>query len=307
MSFDANNQNPLSIKNTPALQFTSKIGKQAPPKVINPSSKSDEFIAFKSGINGGVEGVNLSVNDVFNTPVNKLFEFFSSKFSTKNKSSLVALKTQPTRTDSSEDSNAESVEETKPKIPAKKAITKPPVPASKKSFISQVRGVANKNEDSSSENMNCGPTCLAMIASHFGKTSVNPDNADQKIEEMRTFMGAPLQEEGDAAATDTDQLVKGARALGLEAREYEENANIDSLKQELLSGSKVIVALNPSTYGGPDLSHFVVVDSIEGDKVTLLDPLKQEPITITTKQLEESMSKINNFMVAIGEKKSVVA
>ena len=144
---------------------------------------------------------------------------------------------------------------------------------------------------SDAKNANCGPTALLMAAEALGVKTGN-GNVDTKIEQMRQVMGANPNE---GSVTFLDQLANGARNLGLNA-ETADNASVGDIANEIRKGNKTIVHVNPKGYGGPDIMHFIVVKSIQGDpndpnsKVTIHDPLRDEPITITVGELQQSMT-----------------
>lgn len=162
-------------------------------------------------------------------------------------------------------------------------------------FISQIRGQANTNEDSKGNNANCGPTSLAMIARMFGKSSGDASTADSEIEKMRSLMGGSNDE---YSTTTASQLVQGAKGLGLNAN-YSNDMN--SLFSTLNNGGKAIVGVVPSKYGGSgNINHFVVVNSIKGDRAELFDPLQQKPITVSTRDLYNAMQATgNNHIVSV--------
>ena len=168
--------------------------------------------------------------------------------------------------------------------------------AAPSSFVSQVPGGANTNEDSGAGNANCGPACLLMAGRMFGKAGGGGAEADGQIEEMRGLMGADPNEQN---GTSTDQLVQGAQKMGLNAKA--EKGGVNEVEQALNQGEKAIVNVNPKAYGGADAAHFAVVTAIEGDKVTLFDPAQQKPITISKSELQGAMDAMGNNMVKVGE------
>ncbi|MBI1857654.1 MAG: C39 family peptidase [Candidatus Melainabacteria bacterium] len=165
-------------------------------------------------------------------------------------------------------------------------------------FVSQKPSSStNTNEDSGSDNANCGPTTLLMIARMFGKEGGGATEADDQIEQMRGLMGATSDEGSD---TNVDQLAEGAQKMGLDAEV--DQGGVEEIEEALNQGKKVIVNVNPKEYGGEDVAHFAVVTSIDGDTVTLFDPLEQKPITINKSELQSAMSEQENYMVKIGKK-----
>lgn len=166
-------------------------------------------------------------------------------------------------------------------------------------FVSQLKGDSNSNEDCSNEkNSNCGPTSLLMVARMFGAMGGGSADADGEIEQIRKMMGADSDE---SKWTDTNQIVQGAQAMGLSAQSSGKN-DANSVEKELSNGKKVIVNVDPAGYsGGPSSGHFAVVTAINGDQVTLYDPAKQAPITISKSQLTDSMNARGGFMVSISK------
>lgn len=165
-------------------------------------------------------------------------------------------------------------------------------------FVSQMGGNSNSNEDfANDKNGNCGPTSLLMVARMFGAMGGGAADADNQIEQVRGMMGGGSDE---SKWTNCDQLVQGAQAMGLSASSSDKN-NSDSVAKALEGGNKVIVNVNPKDYGGPDTGHFAVVTAINGDNVTLYDPAKQQPITISKSQLDAAMNSRGGYMVSVSK------
>lgn len=165
-------------------------------------------------------------------------------------------------------------------------------------FVSQLKGNSNTNEDTpDAQNSNCGPTSLLMVGRMLGAMGGGSADADNQIEQVRGMMGADSDE---TKWTDTNQLVQGAQAMGLHAS-ASSGKNSEDVVKALQGGGKVIVNVNPSGYGGPDTGHFAVVTAINGDQVTLYDPAKQAPITISRSQLDAAMSSKGGHMVSVSK------
>jgi len=116
--------------------------------------------------------------------------------------------------------------------------------AAPSSFVSQVPGGANTNEDSGAGNANCGPACLLMAGRMFGKAGGGGAEADGQIEEMRGLMGADPNEQN---GTSTDQLVQGAQKMGLNAKA--EKGGVNEVEQALNQGEKAIVGFTEKQSG----------------------------------------------------------
>lgn len=166
------------------------------------------------------------------------------------------------------------------------------------SFLSQLRGKTNKNEDAGNGNGNCGPACLAMIARAFGILEGDAGNANEQIEQMRKLMGA---ENDENSWTSMGQLHSAAEKLGLNAKLFNQDGSMSKLTSELKKGNRVIVRVNSQDYGiGGDSSHFVVVTDIKDGKLILQDPSQQKPIVVDKKQFEAAMTSRGNWMLSIG-------
>lgn len=166
-------------------------------------------------------------------------------------------------------------------------------------FISQLRGAANRNEDTSNKNGNCGPTSLAMILGDFGVLDVNPNNADQVIEHVRSGMGANSDEYD---FTNTSQLAAGARNFGLNAQEYQGGAGVNDLNNELRQGKQIIVNVNSQAGGwGNAEAHFAVVTGVDRNgNYILKDPLNNQATMVSQAQMQAAMEDRGGYMVAIG-------
>ena len=73
------------------------------------------------------------------------------------------------------------------------------------------------------------------------------------------------------------------------------------IEKALKSGKEIIAHVNPKEYGGADANHFVVVQSINSKTVTLFDPAKQQPITISREQFDKALSNHGGFAVEISK------
>jgi hypothetical protein len=166
-------------------------------------------------------------------------------------------------------------------------------------FISQLQGAANRNEDTTDRNGNCGPTSLAMILGDFGVLDVNPNNADQVIEHVRSAMGANSDEYD---FTNTSQLKAGAEKFGLRAQEYQGGAGVNNINDELGQGKQVIVNVNSKAGGwGNAEVHFAVVTGIDQNgNYILKDPLNQQATRVSQAQMQAAMDDRGDYMVAIG-------
>lgn len=145
-------------------------------------------------------------------------------------------------------------------------------------FISQVRD-PRYNPDAPSGNTNCGPTSLAMALKALGLQPPglsNPGNPEAWIEATRMAM------EGDTDSfklTSDDDVLRGALKSGAQA---EKVSGLQGVEQAVSEGKLVAVAGNPVAYenrlsndqyahfnGG----HFILVSAIQGDQVTVEDPM----------------------------------
>jgi hypothetical protein len=150
-------------------------------------------------------------------------------------------------------------------------------------FVSQKQNAANPNEDvTGSDNSNCGPTSLLMVAEAFGKVKVTPAQADAAIEKVRAEMGANPDE---TQYTDFDQILHGSKVIGLDGKAIYD-ASESQVRDELGKGHKLIAHVDPNFAGG-DAQHFVVVTKVEGDKVFINDPLDQQPKTMSMAEFQQ--------------------
>jgi len=166
-------------------------------------------------------------------------------------------------------------------------------------FISQLRGAANRNEDTTNSNGNCVPTSLAMVLGDLAGLDVNPNNADQVIEHVRSAMGGSNDEYD---FTNTSQLAAGARNFGLNAQEYNSGAGVNDVNNELRQGKQVIVNVNSKAGGwGNAEAHFAVVTGIDRNgNYILKDPLNQQATMVSQAQMQAAMDDRGGYMVAIG-------
>lgn len=137
-------------------------------------------------------------------------------------------------------------------------------------FISQIKGKANKNEDASINNGNCGPTVLAMILLKHGLEALKKD-PNGLIERVRLAMGGGTKEEGKKSWTNGSQIAQGSREYGLNATSTSKNT-VEDVQNALGENKDVIALIRPN---GPQSGHFVIVRKISGNTVYLADPSKQ--------------------------------
>lgn len=162
----------------------------------------------------------------------------------------------------------------KPKPPAPKA---PPADTTRY-FHAQYRSASNSNEDAPS-NGNCGPASLTMIAEAFKKISVTPASANAAIEATRKRMGAGTSQSDEYDGTSYEQLVRGAKSYGLDAKVY--YGKLDVVKRELAKGRLVIAHLRPSyLFPGTTSGHYAVVTKVAGGKVYMNDPANPRGQTV---------------------------
>lgn len=168
------------------------------------------------------------------------------------------------------------------------------------SVITQEASSTNINEDSF-DNANCAPAALANVLKDFGKENINAGNADDEIEETRAEMGASPDE---SEFTSTTQIAKGARANGLNAREYKGGATTKDIDRELSGGGEAIVNVNSAVGGWGDIeAHFVVVVGKDSQGNYLVkDPKYDQIIVVPKEQMEDAMSDREGYMVAINDK-----
>lgn len=144
-------------------------------------------------------------------------------------------------------------------------------------FISQVR-TDRWNPEANNGNTNCGPASLAMALKAVGLMPPGLTNASSPeawIDKTRLAMEG---DENDYKLTSDDDVLRGALASGARA---EKVYGLQGVEQALSQGKVVVLAGNPVAYtnrftddqyakfnGG----HFILVTSVEGDRVTLNDP-----------------------------------
>jgi hypothetical protein len=169
-------------------------------------------------------------------------------------------------------------------------------------FISQYGSKWNTNEDvPGSDNGNCGPTSLTMVAKAFGKISPNAAQADSAIEESRERMG---DSQNERSGTSVEGIARGARSYGLDAQ-VSSNANLETIQAELAKGRLVIAHVGTyhlsGTRGG---GHYTVVTAIKDGKVYLNDPAHKEgPRAVDASVFMESVNdRGTHAMISIGDK-----
>ncbi len=169
-------------------------------------------------------------------------------------------------------------------------------------FVSQLQSPANPNE-APGLNANCGPTSLLMALKMFGKIDGGPQDASSEIKDIREKMGGGKDPN---KWTDTGQIAQGAQAFGVNATS-ESGKGIEDVKKALQNNELAIVRVNPAAIGsGPDTSHFVLVTGINGDQVTLGDPIRQSPTTVSTAELAEAMKERGGNIVELSQNKQDV-
>ena len=147
---------------------------------------------------------------------------------------------------------------------------------------------------------NCGPACLANTLKDFGVEDVNPENANDEIEETRSEMGASPDE---SEFTNTSQIARGARANGLVANEYKGGATTDDVDKELANNKEAIVNVNNTHWGGNAEAHFVTVVGKDSEGNYLVkDPQSEEVLKIPKEQMAAAMEDRDGYMVAVGRK-----
>ena len=78
--------------------------------------------------------------------------------------------------------------------------------------------------------------------------------------------------------------MEGADHLGLKGQVIEK-ASTDDVRAELAKGHKLIAHVDPNFDNGP-AQHFVVVTGMDGDQVTINDPLDNQPKTMSVDEFE---------------------
>lgn len=166
----------------------------------------------------------------------------------------------------------------RPSVPKAPPAPKKPPSDTGRWFISQYRSASNTQEDAS-RNGNCGPTSLTMVAEAFHKISVTPASANAAIEATRRRMGAGTTQASEYEGTSYEQLLRGAKSYGLDAKVL--YGKIDAIKQELAKGRLVIAHVRPDyLFPGTTSGHYTVVTKIEGGKVYLNDSANAKGRTV---------------------------
>lgn len=162
-------------------------------------------------------------------------------------------------------------------------------------FMSQVRD-SRYNPDAPAGNTNCGPTSLAMALKALGLQPPglsNPSSPEAWIETTRMAM------EGDTDSfklTSDDDVLRGALKSGAQA---EKVSGLQGVEQAVSEGKLVAVAGNPVAYENRLSSdqyahfnggHFILVSAINGDQVTVEDPMSHMgSFTISRDELQRYM------------------
>lgn len=142
-------------------------------------------------------------------------------------------------------------------------------------FISQYRSIFNPR--ATNANANCGPACLAMAMKRFflGSDAVSQTDPEKLIRLARIAMTGNGD---DDVTTDNDDVISGAKGLGLRA---ERAWNLDAVDAALDGGGFAIVSGSPSVPGafGKRLryhhcrgGHFIAVAGRSGDNYLMCDP-----------------------------------
>lgn len=167
--------------------------------------------------------------------------------------------------------------------PTSTPTPRPRLPEPAAYFMSQL------NADAPKPNNNCGPASLAMALAAFGK---GPGGAAQGqiLAARRLMTGAEDQQQ----LTDTDLIVKGARAAGLQA-DFITPGDFDA---SLADGKLVVVPGNPIAYdkrftgaqynGAIDTGHLMLLVGKTATGYLINDPLaKVDALEITPKELAD--------------------
>lgn len=165
-----------------------------------------------------------------------------------------------------------------PKPKPKPSAPKAPPADTTRYFLSQYRSASNTREDAPS-NGNCGPASLTMVAEAFRKISVSAQSANAAVEATRKRMGAGTSQSSEYNGTSYEQLVRGAKSYGLDAKVY--YGKLDVIKTELAKGRLVIAHVRPSyLFPGTTSGHYAVVTKIAGGKVYMNDPANPRGQTV---------------------------
>jgi predicted double-glycine peptidase len=161
-------------------------------------------------------------------------------------------------------------------------------------FLTQNRTAQYNPMQPPGTNANCGPASLAMALRAFGRAPAgmdSPAKAHDLVQYVRKAMTGQVDEQ---AWTYPDQVKAGAQQLGLKADTVFTARNI--LEAVAQPGHLVVVNLNPSPAYVDQLAdaydggHFALLTGVDGQQVTLDDPLAPHPIKISRAQLEEALT-----------------
>lgn len=174
-------------------------------------------------------------------------------------------------------------------------------------LISQFTGPTNYFAHGN--NSNCGPVALLNVARYFlnkdgdpnNDLNVNPYNAHNATHYIRSLMGNP----DEFQPTTGDEIAKGAKALGLNAKTLKASSNkkfTRSLLKELNKGNLLIANVDSTQYGGKFNQHWAVIKSIDNKKKTaiLWDPQFEQEKEVSLTELKKAMKNVGYHMVSVG-------
>jgi ABC-type bacteriocin/lantibiotic exporter with double-glycine peptidase domain len=117
----------------------------------------------------------------------------------------------------------------------------------------------------------CGPTCLKVVLSHYGK--------DYKEKYLEDLIGAKPNR-----GCEVDEITEAAKKLGFNA--FDRSLTLDECKKYLDKDIPIIADVQSFNYQGRE--HYVVIYKYENDNWHIMDPnTKGNQRILNTKELEE--------------------
>jgi hypothetical protein len=160
-------------------------------------------------------------------------------------------------------------------------------------FLTQYTHPVYHPQPAPPQNANCGPTSLSMVLTALGKVPQGlKSDTESLIRRVRFEMTG---ENASGTWTYPAQFPKAAASFGLRAAMVK--GGVDAVLAAMAApGRLVVVNVNPTPAYANQLTmplnagHFAVVAGVDGDTITLNDPLADGPIKLTRRQLATALT-----------------
>ena len=137
----------------------------------------------------------------------------------------------------------------------------------------------------------CGPTCISMVMSYYGKRE-NPSKIFSKIEEIRRKRGEHLDEKRKGY-TFIDEHIRVLKELGFKYEKIKRNHLRNKITCYIKKNIPIIV--NTKDYSG----HFVIVKDYKNNQIFLNDPKNGEKIIDISKFMKRVKSDFDYNAIAV--------